>query len=77
MKTRLLFRAIACLTVDLALHLLEAVACLAAIGLLTALLGLLLPLPAALLISILAVCIAFGSLMAHRIERARTRGEWR
>lgn len=59
------------------LDLLEALAYFAAIALLTLALGLVLPLPAAFVISLLGVSVYFGYRRALRINRARMRGEIR
>jgi hypothetical protein len=61
----------------LALDLLEALVDLAAVGLLTIALDLVLPFAVALVASLLVVCTVHGYLIARRIDRARQRGEAR
>lgn len=61
----------------IALDLLEAAAYFLAVALLTALIALLLPLPAAFAIALMAVSVWHGYRTARRIQHARERGEYR
>ncbi|MFI7044732.1 hypothetical protein [Streptosporangium sandarakinum] len=56
---------------------LDAAAHLLAVAVLTVIAGMVLPLPAAFVLALLAVCAVSGYLTARRIDRARMRGEIR
>ncbi|MFI7126032.1 hypothetical protein ACIBQ1_10085 [Nonomuraea sp. NPDC050153] len=73
--TRNIGRAVAWIVVGVIVDLLEAAAYLIAIGLLTAVLGTVLPLAAAFVIALLSVSVSFGYRMARRVERARRGGQ--
>jgi hypothetical protein len=68
-------RATACIVVGVTLDILEAAAYFLAVALLTALIGLVLPLAAAFAVALLGVSVCFGYRRTLRIERARERGE--
>ncbi|MEU4576577.1 hypothetical protein [Nonomuraea sp. NPDC023979] len=71
--TRRILLALAWIVLDL----IEAAAYFLAVALLTALIGLVLPLAAAFAVALLGVSVCFGYRQALRIERARERGEHR
>lgn len=75
MSIRRIVGTIARIVVAIALDILEIAAYFGAVALVTALLGLVLPLAAALVVALLSVSVCFGYRQARRIERARMRGE--
>ncbi|MGW3365944.1 hypothetical protein ACWDOR_23725 [Streptosporangium canum] len=68
---------IVCILVYAVLGALDAAAHLLAVAVLTVVAGMALPLPAAFVLALLAVCAISGYLTARRIGRARMRGEIR
>ncbi|WP_436759300.1 hypothetical protein [Streptosporangium sp. V21-05] len=66
-------RVLLCIVLDL----LDMLAHLAVIALLAFALGLVLPIPVALVVALLAVCTYSGYRTARRVDRARMRGEIR
>ncbi|MDF5759184.1 hypothetical protein [Spongiactinospora sp. TRM90649] len=70
-------RMLLAIAVGVVLDLLDALAYFASIAVSTAILVIVLPLPVAFAVSLLAVSVVHGYRIARRIERARERGEER